>query len=55
MSEFFYIQLILLKGLHIYSVDIPELFLYVKTINGFFVQIQKKLVTKRARILKHNC
>ena len=51
----FFIQTLLLKGLHKYSLEICELFWDVKMENGVFGQIQKILDTKRARILKHNC
>ena len=49
------IQPLLLKGLHKYSLDICELFWYVKMENGVWGEIQKTLDTKQARILKHNC
>ena len=51
MSELvFSIQPLLLKGVHIYSLGIHELFLDVKMENGVFGQIQKILDTKSTRI-----
>ena len=52
MSDFFLIQPILIKGLYIYSLEIRELFLYVKMKNGVFGQIQKNTRHKMGTNLK---
>ena len=43
--KYIYIQSLLIKGLHKYSLDICELFWDVKMENGFFGKIQKILDT----------
>ena len=46
---------LLSKGLHIYSLEISELFLDVKIENRVLEKYRKTLDKKQARILKHNC
>ena len=46
----FFIRLLFLKGINIYSLEISEMFLGVKMVNGLLGLILKTLDTKQARI-----